>query len=303
MIKRIFVLLVGIAFVFSLCACRKTAEEKLAEKMIEKNLKAAGLEGEVEVGDDGKSISVNAGEGSNVNIGGDQDWPSYVPKEIPVFKKGKVFAAAQMGENISVTLSYDNEDYLKDYIKEFEKAGWEKTYSHIDKEFGETTIVLDNGNYQVSIVSMTGDVDINIVKSQETSSIEEQDDSLTSSDEDNANNDNKSNTEYFGLNLNIDEAFDIPSGLPDFEAGLEIEVDMDQFSGADWAKGFNGVSEEDIAEFLIRCQDRGYKISALDDDPTSGWFLVSHSKKEKVLSVIYDVDFERVIMAYGTKYD
>lgn len=149
-----------------LTGCGKSAEEKYAEKMMNKNLEAAGLEGKVKIGNDGNSISISGKDG-NVNIGEGQKWPDYVPENIPEFKDGEVVAAVQMGDNISVTMNYDSEKQFEDYQKEYEKAGWNKTFFYKDDESGDVMVTYDNGEYSVGLMGDRTQVTINIGKSMD----------------------------------------------------------------------------------------------------------------------------------------
>jgi len=149
--KRVICIIFAGLLIAGLVSCANT-EEKLAEKMMEKNLEAAGLDGDVNYKDGELTIE---GDDVNVNLNGGQKWPDYIPKSIPEFKKGDVTSAIQMGTNISITALYDGNAF-SDYANEYKKASWEQVAHMNDDVSGEETFVFENDEYMVYLIDRGG---------------------------------------------------------------------------------------------------------------------------------------------------
>ncbi len=281
--KRTLIIISSFILIFVLVGCGKSAEEKLAEDLLNKNIEAAGLENQVQVGEDGNSIVISNDQG-NTNIGENQEWPDFIPEVIPKFKDGEVFASSQMGQSSSVTINYEDEKVFDDYLKKY--ANWTVIRYFEDDESGETSALYDDGTYEVFIIGGKGQITITVNLSEGQSQQEQ------GADE----------TYYNRINFETAEATDVPTIVPEFTEGIKTEVDMSDFPNAIWVKSYFGVEIEQIEDYLIKCQDNGYKVESLFDSTVAdGVFTITHSKLENLLAVTFDPDRGGVLLVYGKK--
>ena len=281
--KRTLIIAISIILIFILVGCGKSAEEKLAENLLNKNIEAAGLENQVQVGEDGNSIVISNDQG-NVNIGEDQEWPEFMPEVIPIFKGGEVFASSQMGQSSSVTINYDDEKLFNDYLKKY--TNWTVIRYFEDDVSGEISGLYDDGTYEVFIIGGIGQITITVNLSEGKSPQEQEIDE----------------TYYNRINFEKAEATDAPTTVPEFTEGIKTEVDMSDFPNAIWVKSYFGVEIEQMEDYLIKCQDNGYKVESIFDSTVAdGVFSVTHSKSENLLAVTFNSERGGVLLVYGKK--
>jgi len=121
------VLCLGLALVFLLAFSACGSREKIAEEMIESAVQQEGGNIDVDIDDDGNSITVSGEDGSYSIVAEDgMAWPSdRLPANVPAIPGVAVSGVMDSGAGVLVVFENCNEETANAYIVTLKSLGWE----------------------------------------------------------------------------------------------------------------------------------------------------------------------------------
>jgi hypothetical protein len=153
--KITLIALVGLLAVFGLTGCCPWLGEQAAEEAIEQS-----TGGEVEIDDDGESVSIDTEDGSMEIQGGDSaEVPSDFPSSMPVYDGDIVMSSSiETGDGTAYTIGIETGDSVDDvaswYESELESNGWTISGQFSADDAGSTmhTFVVEGGDGQGTVI-------------------------------------------------------------------------------------------------------------------------------------------------------
>ncbi len=135
-----------------------SAQEKVAENMIESQLREQGLDGDVNIDGDEITINMNGEDGEiQFSAGSDAEVPSDFPTDIPIYSNAVVITSLNMPTGVSVQFeTQDSQNKIKtfyetkmegnDWVKISSMDGMGDMYgaSYIKGESNATVAVMDH---------------------------------------------------------------------------------------------------------------------------------------------------------------
>lgn len=120
--KKIFIGLLALILVLSFAGCG--SREKAAEKAVEKMLKGAGVDVDI----DGDKVVIKGEDGQELTIGADE-WPtSDLAKSIPEFKGGKIVSVMEADDSLFIMVEEISDKEFTSYLEEIKEDFSEETY-------------------------------------------------------------------------------------------------------------------------------------------------------------------------------
>jgi hypothetical protein len=126
--KKFIVVLIVFSFVFTLVACGKSIEDKLAEEIAEGIVSELGETNDISIDNNGEGkITINDGEGEMVIEGSESGmkWPSdKLPDSVPVLKGALVISIASTDGVVQISFEECNTNEANAYIEQIKNEDW-----------------------------------------------------------------------------------------------------------------------------------------------------------------------------------
>ncbi|HZK24361.1 MAG TPA: DUF6591 domain-containing protein [Oscillospiraceae bacterium] len=125
--KKVLIGCLVIILILSITGCgvKDKVKEKVGEEIAEKIVENAGG-GDVEI--EGEKVTITGESGEEFSFGG-ADWPtSALAKNIPEFRKGKVFTVLEMNDSLLIGLEEVAREDFENYLEEIKKTFTEQVY-------------------------------------------------------------------------------------------------------------------------------------------------------------------------------
>lgn len=161
MMKKVLCLTLALVFLLALSACGN--REKVVEKTIESAAQKEGQDVDIDVDDDGKSISITKDDGSYSVIAEEgMVWPEdTLPSDIPEIPGVSVSGTVDSGAGVTVVFKDCDEDTINAYIDTLKNLGWKDATNMgteggvlviFEKSGAMLTLTWDNGDNVGSIM-------------------------------------------------------------------------------------------------------------------------------------------------------
>ncbi len=155
--KKVLCLALALVFLLALSACGN--REKIVEKMIESAAQKEGQDVDVDIDDDGKSITITKDDGSySVTAEEGMAWPEdKLPSDIPAVPGVSVSGTMDSDAGVTVIFKDCDEDTINAYIDTLKNLGW-KDATNMNTEDGILVLFEKSG----AMLTLTWDNDDNV---------------------------------------------------------------------------------------------------------------------------------------------